>query len=68
MDTKNKWPGGALQRADRAGLDKQAAAAIHHDCRPTCHELQARWLRTRHGIDHKRARVLAVLIFGEGQS
>lgn len=68
MGAEIKWPGGALQRADQAGVDKQAVAATHFQFVPACHELQARWLRARHGIGSKRARVLATLIFGEGQS
>ena len=68
MGVEKKWPGGAVQRADRAGLDKQAAAAIHPQFPSICHELQARWLCDRHGIDQQRASLLAALIFGEGRS
>ncbi len=67
MEARKKMPGGALQRADRAGMDVQATAAIHLHTYAHHRELQVARLSVRHGLSHRRAVLLADFVFGGGR-
>ena len=65
MDAKMKWPGGALQRADRAGMELQAGAAFLPDIHPTQRRMQAARLCRSHGLSRQRALLIAGHLYGE---
>lgn len=67
MGAKTKWPGGALQRAVRAGLDEHASAVIHADNPALRSQLQVARLVRGHHVRPSQAHVLAGIIFGEGR-
>jgi hypothetical protein len=65
MSAEKRWPGGALQRADRAGMELQAAAAFHPDFHPSQRRMQATRLANRHGLSRQRALLIAEHAYGE---
>lgn len=67
MGAGNKWPGGALQRAVRAGSEFEGLPEIHPDNPAIHHCLQVARLVRRHRVSRQRALVLAAFIYGEGR-
>ena len=65
MDAGKKWPGGALQRADRAEMELQAGAAFHPDFHPSQRRMQATLLANRLGLSRQRAILIAELHYRE---
>lgn len=63
MDARTKWPGGALARADRAGMEMQGAFLPEH--RLNHRQMQAAKLCRSHGLNRQRALLIAELHFGD---
>ena len=63
MDARTKWPGGALERADRAGMEM--LSAIRPDIHPTQRRMQAATLCRCHRLSRERASLIAELHFGD---
>ncbi len=61
MATKKRWPGGALARTDRVGMEM--LSAIRPDFHPTQRRMQAERLRGLHGLSRERASLIAELHF-----
>ena len=63
MSAAKKWPGGALQRSDRAGMEMQLA--LHPELHPSQRRMQAMRLARRHGLTRRHALLIAEFAFGE---
>ena len=63
MNGEMKWPGGALERADRAGMEVQVAflPELHSSQR----RMQAARLAMHHGLNRQRALLIAQHAYGE---
>lgn len=64
MGAAKKWPGGALQRAVRAGMDVEEGTEIHPECLSNHRQMQVTRLVRHHRVDRRRALVLAILAYG----
>ena len=67
MGAEMKWPGGALERADRARMDVEGDPEIRPDNRPSRRQMQVARLVRRYRLPRQRALILAGLVFGEGR-
>lgn len=63
MGVEKRWPGGAFERADRAGMEVQAAFRL--ELHPSQRRMQATRLANRHGLSRQRALLIAAFAFGE---
>lgn len=63
MSAAKKWPGGALQRSDRAGMEVQVA--FRPEFHPSQRQMQAARLANRHGLSRQRALLIAEHAYGE---
>ena len=64
MGAATKWPGGALARAIRAGMEFEGSPEVHPECHSTHRRMQVGRLMRRHRVSHQRALVLAVFAYG----
>jgi len=63
MSAETKWPGGALQRADRAGME--SGLHFHPDFHTSQRRMQATRLANRLGLSRQRALLIAEHAYGE---
>ena len=67
MRQETKRPGRARERSTGADEEIQMRANFQNQVYVTCRDLQTRHLRHRCGLSDHRARLIALLFFGEGR-
>ena len=67
MRTVRKCPGSALHRATGTEEELLMQRNSQPQIYATCGELQTRHVRSRCGVSQERARLIAILHFGEGE-